>query len=177
MVGALLDSCMRYNHLKYLIKWKGYNASHIKWEVHWQIHAQSKIVMLHCNNPGAAQYTYQCGHILLHPIHQSWPSNLLEILACHDNMPLKGGWYKGTSILFLLLLLCPLLSPLSISSSLTSCIYLTFWQWLTSNYMLTVNNHVIYHWSMTLPNSVASTTNLSHLPLTHWPRPMWCDPI
>jgi hypothetical protein len=39
-VKAILDSQMCYNHLEYLVKWKGYDESHNQWEVHTQIHAK-----------------------------------------------------------------------------------------------------------------------------------------
>jgi hypothetical protein len=55
-VEEILDSHMRYDHLKYLIEWKGYNTSHNSWEVHKQVHARLKIAMFHCNNPSAAQH-------------------------------------------------------------------------------------------------------------------------
>jgi hypothetical protein len=38
-VKAILDSQMRYNHLKYLVEWKGYNDGHNSWQVHRQFHA------------------------------------------------------------------------------------------------------------------------------------------
>jgi hypothetical protein len=38
-VEAILDSCMRYNQLEYLLKLKGYNESHNQWVVHSQLHA------------------------------------------------------------------------------------------------------------------------------------------
>jgi hypothetical protein len=33
-VKAILDSCMCYNRLEYLVKFKGYDESHNQWEVH-----------------------------------------------------------------------------------------------------------------------------------------------
>jgi hypothetical protein len=47
---------MRYNHLEYLVKWKGYDDSHNQWEVHSQLHAKPKIVQFHRRHPGAARY-------------------------------------------------------------------------------------------------------------------------
>jgi hypothetical protein len=44
---------MRYNHLEYLVKWKGYDESHNQWEVHTQVHAKSKIAQFHCKYPSA----------------------------------------------------------------------------------------------------------------------------
>jgi hypothetical protein len=37
-----LDSQMRYNRLKYLVKWKGYDENHNQWEEHTQLHAKSR---------------------------------------------------------------------------------------------------------------------------------------
>jgi hypothetical protein len=47
---------MRYNHLEYLVKWKGYDESHNQWEEHTQLHAKSKIAQFHRKNPGAARH-------------------------------------------------------------------------------------------------------------------------
>jgi hypothetical protein len=47
---------MRYNHLKYPVKWKSYDESHIQWEVHTQVHAKPKIVQFHYKYPGAVCY-------------------------------------------------------------------------------------------------------------------------
>jgi hypothetical protein len=46
---------MCYNHLEYLVKWKGYNESHNQWEVHTQIHAQPKIAQFHHKYPGTVR--------------------------------------------------------------------------------------------------------------------------
>jgi hypothetical protein len=59
-VEAILDSRMRYNHLEYLLKFKGYNESHNQWEVHTQVHTQvhakPKIVQFHHKYPGTVRY-------------------------------------------------------------------------------------------------------------------------
>jgi hypothetical protein len=70
-VKEILDSCMRYNYLEYLIKGKGYDVSHNSWEVHQQVYTKSKIITFHHNHPGAAQHinaaTFDCipvrGHL------------------------------------------------------------------------------------------------------------------
>jgi hypothetical protein len=55
-VEAILDSRMHYNRLEYLVKWKGYDESHNRWEVHTQVHAKPKIAQFHCKYPGAARH-------------------------------------------------------------------------------------------------------------------------
>jgi hypothetical protein len=47
---------MCYNHLEYLVKWKGYDDSHNQWDVHSQLHAKPMIVRFHRKHPGAACY-------------------------------------------------------------------------------------------------------------------------
>jgi hypothetical protein len=46
-VEAILDSCMCYNRLEYLLKFKGYDESHNQWVVHSQLHAKSMIAQFH----------------------------------------------------------------------------------------------------------------------------------
>jgi hypothetical protein len=53
-VEAILDSQMCYNHLEYLVKWKGYDESHNQREVHTQVHAKPKIAQFHHKYPGTA---------------------------------------------------------------------------------------------------------------------------
>jgi hypothetical protein len=55
-VKAILDSQTRYNCLKYLVKWKGYDDSHNSWQMHHQFHVQAKVVKFHHKNPGAAHH-------------------------------------------------------------------------------------------------------------------------
>jgi hypothetical protein len=38
---------MCYNHLEYLVEWKGYDKSHNQWEVHTWIYAKPKIAKFH----------------------------------------------------------------------------------------------------------------------------------
>jgi hypothetical protein len=45
---------MCYNHLEYLLKFKGYDKSHNRWEVHTHVHAKPKIALFHHKHPGAA---------------------------------------------------------------------------------------------------------------------------
>jgi hypothetical protein len=88
-VKEILDSCMRYNHLKYLIKWKGYDAIHDSWEVHQQVLATSNIIIFHCNHPGTAQ------HINV-SIFDSIPCTRVDLVTsqrslCCGTVPLKEG--------------------------------------------------------------------------------------
>jgi hypothetical protein len=55
-VEAILDSRMRYNHLEYLLKFKGYDESHNQWEAHTHVHAKPKIALFHRKYPGAARH-------------------------------------------------------------------------------------------------------------------------
>jgi hypothetical protein len=55
-VEAILNSRMRYNHLEYLVKWKGYDNGHNSWHAHHQFHTQEEVLKFHRENPGAAHY-------------------------------------------------------------------------------------------------------------------------
>jgi hypothetical protein len=55
-IKAILDSQMRCNHFKSLVKWKGYDDGHNSWQVHHQFHAQAKVEKFHHNNPGASHH-------------------------------------------------------------------------------------------------------------------------
>jgi hypothetical protein len=45
---------MHYNHLEYLVKWKGHEESYNQWVVHTQLYAKPKIVQFYRKYPGAA---------------------------------------------------------------------------------------------------------------------------
>jgi hypothetical protein len=47
---------MHHNHLKYLVKWKGYDESNNQWEEHAQLHAKQKTAQFHRKHPGAARH-------------------------------------------------------------------------------------------------------------------------
>jgi hypothetical protein len=47
---------MCYNHLEYLLMFKGYDESHNQWEVHTHVHAKPKIALFHRKYPGAARH-------------------------------------------------------------------------------------------------------------------------
>jgi hypothetical protein len=55
-VEAILDSQLRYNHLEYLVKWKGYNDSHNSWQVYQNLHTKAKVAKFHHDNSGAARH-------------------------------------------------------------------------------------------------------------------------
>jgi hypothetical protein len=52
-VKKILDSHIQYCRLEYLIQWKGYNASHNSWSVHYNVHAPEAIVEFYLQHPGA----------------------------------------------------------------------------------------------------------------------------
>jgi hypothetical protein len=55
-VEAILDSRMCYNHLEYLVKWKGYDKSNNQGEEHMQLHAKLKIAQFHCKHPSVMHH-------------------------------------------------------------------------------------------------------------------------
>ena len=52
-VEKILNSHIRWRHLEYLIKWKGYDSRHNTWAVHYNVHTPDVITDSYCLNPGA----------------------------------------------------------------------------------------------------------------------------
>jgi hypothetical protein len=52
-VEEILNSCVHWHHLKYLIKWKGYDSGHNSWTAHYNVHAPDGVTAFYCLNPGA----------------------------------------------------------------------------------------------------------------------------
>lgn len=54
-VEQILDSCLRYQHLEYLIHWKGYGCAEDSWEPATEVKAPRLIHKFHIANPHAPQ--------------------------------------------------------------------------------------------------------------------------
>ena len=52
-VEKILNSHIRWCHLKYLVKWKGYDSGHNSWAAHYNVHALDVIADFHHLNPRA----------------------------------------------------------------------------------------------------------------------------
>lgn len=52
-VESILDSRFYRRQLQYLVKWKGYDASHTSWEPQRNLHADHLIAIFHRNHPSA----------------------------------------------------------------------------------------------------------------------------
>ena len=52
-VEKILNSRIRWCHLEYLVKWKGYNSGHNSWATHYKVHALDVIADFYRLNPGA----------------------------------------------------------------------------------------------------------------------------
>jgi hypothetical protein len=78
---------MRYNHLEYLVKWKGYNESNNQWEEHTQLHAKLKIAQFHRKHPGAARHinaaTFDSILFTRADLATSWRSSRIVTLIRH----------------------------------------------------------------------------------------------
>ena len=52
----ILNSHIRWCHLKYLVKWKGYDSGHNSWAAHYNIHAPDVMADFYRLNPGAPRH-------------------------------------------------------------------------------------------------------------------------
>jgi hypothetical protein len=52
-VERILDSRVRYRHLEYLVKWKGYDEGQNSWSPHYSVFAPDAVKEFHHLNPGA----------------------------------------------------------------------------------------------------------------------------
>jgi hypothetical protein len=52
-VEKILNGCIRWRHLEYLVKWKGYDSGHNSWATHYNVHALDVITDFYRLNPGA----------------------------------------------------------------------------------------------------------------------------
>ena len=52
-VEKMLNSHIHWHHLKYLVKWKGYNSGHNSWTTHYNVHAPDVVTAFCCLNPRA----------------------------------------------------------------------------------------------------------------------------
>jgi hypothetical protein len=52
-VEKILNSCIRWRHLEYLVKWKGYDSGHNSWAAHYNVHTPDVIADFYRLNPGA----------------------------------------------------------------------------------------------------------------------------
>jgi hypothetical protein len=100
-VKAILDSSMCYNHLEYLVKWKGYDKSHNQWEMHTQIYAKPKVSQFHCKYPSAVSYintaTFDSNPFTKTDLATSWQS--LRVVTLHFE---GGGNVRGHLFIFYL---------------------------------------------------------------------------
>ena len=51
VVEEILDSRISRRRVEYLVKWKGYNASHNQWIAHYNLHAKTLVRKFHRDNP------------------------------------------------------------------------------------------------------------------------------
>src|SRR5580704_1604926 len=52
-VEKILNSRVRWCHLEYLVKWKGYDSGHNSWTAHYNVHAPDVVAAFYRLNPGA----------------------------------------------------------------------------------------------------------------------------
>jgi hypothetical protein len=57
-IKAILNSGFCYNHMEYLVKWKGYDMGKNIWEPHYNLRCPDLVKHFHCLNPTTPQHIF-----------------------------------------------------------------------------------------------------------------------
>src|SRR6202795_3423061 len=55
-VEEILNSCLRYGRVEYLVKWKGFDDVANSWEPHYNIHSRTLVKRFHDRHPAAPRH-------------------------------------------------------------------------------------------------------------------------